>query len=295
MSTVRCPQCQLLTTDAEQQAGACPECGAALPIPVAQTPPKTETPSNAPSLLPLLFAGALAIVALLVGGAGGYALATIPWIGDEADNPSLPTVEDAKPQDAEAVKLAKRLKDAQLLLDKQRLVFVAHEKQREESRKGLDERVKTLESDIAKAADDLTAQKKQTAAEKARAESAERDADMLRAEGKKPQDERIKLLEAAAKKQQKDLEAQTKLTQLANARADAAQRNTDQVRNLGERQLEKQRQESQRQLEQLRQENQRQLEQVRQQLRLQQQMTDQARADANRHKQAADELRRKVK
>lgn len=291
MSTVRCPQCQLLTTDAERQAGVCPECGAALPMPARKAPAEPETPRDGPSPLPLMLVAALAIVLFLTGGAGGYALATIRWAGDEIDLPLRPKVEDAadaQREETEAAKLAKRLKDAHILFDKHRLDFQAQEKRSEQARQTLNGRIKELETKLAKADDDLTAQKKQTAAEKARAESAERDADMLRAEGKKPQD---KLLEAVTKK----FEAQTKLTQIANARADAAQRNTDQVRNLGERQLEQQRQESQRQLEQLRQENQRQLEQVRQQLRLQQQMTEQARADANRHKQAADELRRKLK
>src|SRR5207247_375284 len=119
---------------------------------------------------------------------------------------------------------------------------------------------------------------------KALSDAVQRDVDKARTNVAGPQDVRVKALETLVKKQQQDLEGQKKQTNDARVREEAARRTTEQVRQQDQRTIEQVRQEGQRTIEQIRQESQRAIEKMRQEL-------NQARAEAQRQKQLADEAK----
>lgn len=294
MQIVRCPQCDLPAMEAELVGGNCPACGAL--VPRAAPAPEVKKPVPPMSIAPIGWL-TLAFAALLVGGIGGYAAGFA-----SVDAPTSDNVERESTADSSST--PERLAALESMNAKLRKELDGQKKQ---TAAGLalieaaptEERVKELESLTMALEQDVEKAKKRAAAAETRVETAEREVAAAKAQLEAPPVQRVKGLELIVK----NLELRLKDT---NVREEAARKSTEVVRaqlqraielnrQADQKALEKRRQDDLRAMEKLRQEHQRAIELVRTQLRQQEQMTQLARAEAQRQKSAADEAKKKQK
>lgn len=290
MQIIRCPHCDLPATEAELVCGNCPACGVAVPRPA----PVLEIKKTVPPV-PIGPIGwlVLALAALLVGGAGGYAIGVI-----DVDTPT--SVDVASESTAERPGDAEQLAALESINAKLKKELDGQKKQTAAAlalveAAPTEERVKELESLTAALGQDVDREKKLAAAAVTRVETAEREAIAAKAQLEASPLQRIKELDLISKKLQKDIDNRVKQIKEANVREEAARKNTEVIRGQLQKTIEQVRQEGQRAIEKLRQEDQRAIEMVRVQLRKQEQLTRSALADAQRQKLAADEAKKKQK
>lgn len=321
MVVTYCPQCRLPVTSEESQAGACPVCEAILSV-SADVPAegaKTLTPM-APRRGPVFMIGAASILFLAGGIAGFWLHAESPFVSvpdeekgkrvsltpkkPEQTKPvpsrplpaSLPPAKSKSPAvPDETSKALKRLKESQTFSDKLSKDLAVQTKRTIEAKDRAD--LVQFELDKTKKANDdrearLDKLSQDLAAAKAGETAAILDADQARKDSGKV---RVKELESINKKLTTDLDAQKRKTQDVKNREEAARRNVDQARREGQQLLEQVRRQNQQIVEQVRREGKTALDQVRRQLRQQELATERARADAEKHRRAAEEARRMKK
>ena len=302
MLVIRCPQCDLPAMEAELVNGNCPACGAH--VPHAAPPPEVKKPTPAPVVTGPIGWLALSFATLFVGGIGGYVAGVI-----SVDAPSGASVERALT--AEPSSNSERLATLESMNARLRKELDAQRKQTAAAQALVEaapteERVKELESLTMALGQDVEKEKKRAATAEVRAETAERAAIAAKAQLETPPLLRIKELDLVTKKLLKEIEIRGKLIKDANVREEAARKNTEvvraqmqktieQVQQTGQKSLEKLRLDDQRAMEKLRVDHQKAIDAVQKQLRQQEQMTQLARAEAQRQKLAADEAKKKQK
>jgi hypothetical protein len=247
-----------------------------------------------------LLLGGVAVALFVAGGLFGFLLRQgAPWAAPVAGEASAAAAATDTPDDAPL----KRLKDLQALNDKlgrelesQKTLTAEARSSADAARQDVEQTLKTKDDRVGELEELAERLKMDLAEAKAREVAATRDAERARkAPAQPPQDRINKGQEPVVKKLSDELEAQKRLTQAAKKREEAVRRDLEQVRREGQRTLEQVRRESQQTLEQVRREGQQALEQLRRQLQQQQKATQQARAEAEKHKRAAEEAIRKSK